>query len=61
MKFTAEEKREAIERELKYRRRVYPRRIEAGQMTRALADRQIALFEEILQDYQAAAAKERLF
>src|SRR4051812_40742934 len=36
------------ERELAYRRRVYPRRREAGQMTQALVDREMARMEAIL-------------
>lgn len=42
--FTAAEKLKEIERELGYRRHVYPRRI----------------MESIAEDYRAAAAKERL-
>ena len=61
MTFTFEQKLEAVRRELKYRRRVYPRRIENKQMTQALADEQIAIFEEIEADYdRAAQKKERL-
>ena len=60
MPFTPEETREAVTRELKLRRRVYPRRIESGHMTPELAKRQIALFEEIEADYQAKAQGERL-
>jgi hypothetical protein len=58
--FTAKQKCEAIERELSYRRRVYPRRIEAGQMTRDLAARQIAIFEAIRDDYSKQEQGERL-
>jgi len=36
------------EREVALRRRVYPRRIAAGQMTRAAADRQIQIMEAIV-------------
>lgn len=57
---TFEEKLEAVTRELAYRRRVYARRIEAGQMTQQLADRQIKLFEEIEADYQQMVKRERL-
>lgn len=51
MTFTAAEKRAAAERELKFRRRVYPRWIAAGKMTQKEADRQIALMEAIAADY----------
>lgn len=60
MPYTAEEKHAAVERELRYRRRVYPRRIADHQMSQELADRQIAIFEEIEADYRAQAEKERL-
>jgi hypothetical protein len=36
-----------VEREIKLRRRVYPRRIANGQMTQALADKQIMLMEAV--------------
>ena len=37
-----------VERELGYRKRVYPRRIEARQMTRANADKEIARMTAVL-------------
>lgn len=37
-----------IDRELRYRRRVYPRLIAAGKMTLELSDREIAAMEEVL-------------
>ncbi len=58
--FTSEQKRKAVERELGYRRRVYPRRIESGQMTQRLADEQIAIFEAIAADYAKLETTERL-
>lgn len=60
MTFTFTEKLEAVDRELKYRRRVYPRWIEAEKMTQALADRQIAVMEAIRADYAIWAQRERL-
>jgi hypothetical protein len=57
---TATEKLKAVERELSYRKYVYPRRIDAGLMTSALAAEQIATFEEIAADYRELAEKERL-
>lgn len=59
-RFTFEAKLEAVQRELKYRRHVYERRVSNGQMTRALADKQIALFEQIEADYQQMAQSRRL-
>jgi hypothetical protein len=58
--FTAEQKRKAVERELSFRRRVYPRFIEQQKMTQQLADEQIAIFEAIRSDYTDAETKERL-
>jgi hypothetical protein len=58
--FSAQEKLDAVERELRFRRRVYPRRVDDGRMTKASADAQIALFEAIAEDYRALAAGERL-
>lgn len=40
------------ERELGYRRHVYPRRVAAKQMTQALADRETARMEAILATLQ---------
>jgi hypothetical protein len=59
-RFTAEDKLRAVERELKYRKHVYPRRIEAGKMTDMLAREQISVFESIADDYREKAKSERL-
>jgi hypothetical protein len=53
--FTAQQKLKAIERELRWRRYVYPRRVEKGDMKQQAADEQIALFEEIRNDYEKLA------
>jgi hypothetical protein len=58
--FTAKQKREAIERELAYRRHVYDHRVADGKMTKELADFQIAIFEAMRDDYQAIEKTERL-
>lgn len=58
--FTAHDKRLAVERELAYRRRQYTRWIENKVMTRAYADRLLALFEDIRRDYIAAEEAELL-
>jgi hypothetical protein len=60
MAITAQDKLECVERELGYRRRVYPRRVGAGQMTERLALRQIELMEAIAEDYRRQAEQERL-
>jgi hypothetical protein len=53
MPFSDTEKREAAEREAKYRRKVYPRLVGDGRMTQQAADRQIAMMDEIAADYRA--------
>ncbi len=58
--FTAADKLECLERELTYRKRVYPRRVMEHRMTQGLADRQIALMEDIIRDYVLLASRERL-
>jgi len=60
MIFTAQQKREAVERELKFRRRVYPRFVADRKITQQFADEQIAIFEAIRADYFAAEQTERL-
>ncbi len=52
-RFTDQEKREAAEREVKFRRRVYARRISEGKMKPEQAEREIAVMEEIAEDYRA--------
>lgn len=59
-KFTNLEKMREAQREIGQRTWVYPKRVEAGKMTQAQADRLIAIMEEIALDYGAAAEKERL-
>ena len=49
--FTRAQKRACIERELRQRRRVFPRLTAAGKMTDGFAAVQIALMEDILKDY----------
>jgi hypothetical protein len=58
--YTAALKLASIERELKMRRRVYPRFIEDGKMTDGFAAVQISIFEAIAEDYRDLAAKENL-
>lgn len=58
--FTATEKLKAVRREIGWRRRVYPDRVRTGHMSQHEADRQIAIFEEIANDYDQLAQKERL-
>lgn len=58
--FSAAEKRQAITRELAYRRVVFVRRVGEGRMKQVEADRQIALFEAIEADYRKLEEGERL-
>lgn len=51
--FTDQQKREAAERELKFRKRVYARRVSEGRMKQEQADREIAIMSEIAEDYRA--------
>lgn len=55
MTFSATEKLAAVEREIGYRLRVYARRVAEGKMSKELADRQVAIFEEIAADYREKA------
>jgi hypothetical protein len=53
MTFTDDDKRAAAEREVKWRKRVYPRRVADRRMTQEQADREIAIMEAIAEDYRA--------
>lgn len=57
---SAQIKLAAVERELRFRRRVYPRQIEKGSMTDGFAASQVLIFEAIAADYRAQAEKEKL-
>ncbi len=46
------EKLACARRELAMRRRVYPRWVEAGRMTREEAEREIAVMDAIVADYE---------
>lgn len=58
MTFTAKELATAVLREITFRKRVYPRMVDAGKMTREKADREVAMFEQIRADYEARAAEQ---
>jgi len=51
MTITYDQKRAAIEREIKMRKRVYPRWVSDGKMSQAKADEEIAIMQAILADY----------
>ena len=49
---TRADKRACLEREIRMRRRVYPRFVQSGKLTQAEADREIDVMEAILADYR---------
>ena len=51
MTFTHRQKREAVLREIKMRKRVYPNQVRQERMTQEEADHQIAVMEAIAADY----------
>jgi hypothetical protein len=57
--FTAREKKKVIERELSFRRRVYPKFVTEGRMTQEQAAHQIAVFEAIRADYSSREQAEQ--
>lgn len=58
--FTAAEKLVCLEREIKMRKRVYPRWVSDRRMSQAKADDEISVMEAIAEDYRKLAAGERL-
>jgi hypothetical protein len=60
MKYSAQEKHRELLREIEMRKSVYPRRVMTGSMSKRQADRQIAILQEIAEDYRAKVDKERL-
>lgn len=60
MSFTAEQKLNAIKREIALRERVFPNRVGTHRMSKEKADYELAIMRAIEQDYAALADKERL-
>ena len=58
---TAAEKLACAERELKMRRKVYPRWVEQKRMSAPQADHEIRTMEAICDDYRVLAEKDRLY
>lgn len=58
MNITAADKLQCVERELRYRHRVYGRLVERGKMTRQEADRELELMAAIAEDYREVAAED---
>ena len=57
---TADDKFTCAEREVKMRKKVYPRWVADGRMSEGKAALEIQIMEAIASDYRAAAEKERL-
>jgi hypothetical protein len=51
MTFSNEEKWRCLMREIAMRKKIYPRRIELGKMSKEKADLEIAIIEAIANDY----------
>ena len=58
--FTAQDKLTCAVREVGWRQRVYPNRVDTGRMTQKQADREIAMMRAIAEDYQKLVESERL-
>jgi hypothetical protein len=58
--FGDEDKLRCAERELKMRRRVYPRWVEEGRMSVGKAEYEIGCMEAICEDFRVRVEKERL-
>ncbi len=56
--FTYREKMQCAQREVNFRRYVYAKRVAAGKMKQADADKQIAIMESIAADYGVLADEE---
>ena len=51
-RFSDQQKYEAAAREVRFRQRVYARRVEAQRMTQEQADREIAVMAAMAEDYR---------
>lgn len=52
MNYSLTQKIACLERELRLRFRVYPRRVAGGLMSKELAQREVGILQEILDDYR---------
>lgn len=59
MTFTIAEQLDAVERELRFREYVYPRRVADGKMSRAEADRQVAVMQAVHATLQKIGREQR--
>lgn len=60
-RFTFDQLAAAAEREVRLRERVYPRRVQAGRMTRTKADEETAMMKAIAEHLRAQAERDSLF
>jgi hypothetical protein len=58
--YSADVKRRAVLRELRFRKEVFARKVKAGTMSPHQASEEIAVFEQIANDYADIAERERL-
>ena len=61
MPFTIDEKLKELDREIMQRHRVYPRLIAKGTIKREVATRQLAIIQEIANEYRDKAKEGPLF
>lgn len=61
LRFTFDQLAAAAEREVRFRERVYARRVQLKKMTRAKADEEIALMTAILDHLRTHADRDSLF
>ena len=60
MTYTAKTKRDEVQREIKFREKVYRRLVNNGGMTQEAMDRRIGIMVEIAEDYRQVEEAERL-
>lgn len=58
--FTNQQKLEALERELRFRIRVYANRVMTGRMTKEKSDYELGIVRAMIDDYAKLAETERL-
>lgn len=58
--YSATEKLGCIERELRMRRSVYPKWVQAGRLTQERANEELRIMQAIAEDYRTQAQSERL-
>ena len=61
MNFSAREKRDEALREIRFREKVYGRMVNVNQMTRDVAQKRLAIMQEIADDYDRVMQGEDLF